>query len=220
MRQAIKYLVAKTYKPLLENYLSRTRGFAFQNIRLMIPPEVFHPGFFYSTKLLLRCLSRLQMVNKTFLELGAGSGLLSIYAAQKGASVTASDINPFAVATIRENAVQNGVVLTVIESDLFAAINPQAFDFILINPPYYKKTPATWKDYAWYCGENGEFFRGLFAGLDNYMHATSVVLMVVSDACDLIMIKTVAEEHLFCLDCVLKNHCLLEKNFVYRIQKK
>ena len=100
MRQAIKYLAAKTYKPLLENYLSRPRGFAFQNIRLVIPPEVFHPGFFYSTKLLLRCLSRLQLAHKTFLELGAGSGLLSIYAAQKGACVTASDINPFAIATI------------------------------------------------------------------------------------------------------------------------
>jgi len=219
MRQAIKYMVAKTYKPLLENYLSRTRSFSFQKIQLVIPPEVFHPGFFYSTKLLLRCLSRLPIANKTFLELGAGSGLLSIYAAQQGAHVTASDINPVAISVIRKNAIQNGVALTTVESDLFASISPQAFDFILINPPYYKRKPATWKDYAWYCGENGEFFSGLFAELKNYIDIRSVVLMVVSDACDLKLIKSMAAEYSFYLECILKTRTLLETNFVYRILK-
>ncbi|HET7898411.1 MAG TPA: methyltransferase, partial [Flavisolibacter sp.] len=195
------------------------RSFSFENIRLTIPPEVFHPGFFFSTKLLLRCLSRFNLANKTFLELGAGSGLLSVYAAQREACVTASDINPFAVAAILKNAQKNRVFIRAIQSDLFAHLPPQAFDFIIINPPYYKKTPATWKEHAWYCGENGEFFRGLFAGLETYMHAASVILMVVCDGCDRPMIKAFAAAHSFQLDCIVKTRNLLEKNFVYRIQK-
>jgi release factor glutamine methyltransferase len=219
MTQLIKYIVAKTYKPLLEKYLSGTSQYSFQNIRLEIPPEVFHPGFFFSTKLLLRFLSRLPLSNKTLLELGAGSGLISIYAAQKGAKVTASDINPVAIATLRKNRAQNNIELMVIESDLFTAIPLQAFDLIIINPPYYKKAPVTLKDYAWYCGENGEFFQKLFAGLHQYMHATSEVLMVVSDGCDLEMIKQMAATHSFMLNCVQTSRNLVEKNFIYTIKK-
>jgi release factor glutamine methyltransferase len=219
MTQLIKYIVAKTYKPLLEKYLSGTSQYSFQNIRLEIPPEVFHPGFFFSTKLLLRFLSRLPLSNKTLLELGAGSGLISIYAAQKGAKVTASDINPVAIATLRKNRAQNNIELMVIESDLFTAIPLQAFDLIVINPPYYKKAPVTLKDYAWYCGENGEFFQKLFAGLHQYMHATSGVLMVVSDGCDLEMIKQMAATHSFMLNCVQTSRNLVEKNFIYTIKK-
>lgn len=218
MRRLVKYIVANTYRPLLVKYLSGTRQYRYQDIRLQIPPDVFHPGFFFSTKLLLRYVSSYPLVNKTVLELGAGSGLIAIAAAQRGAIVTASDISTVAVQTIWKNKVQNKVDLTVLESDLFSAIPVQAFDFIVINPPYYKKNPVTWKDYAWYCGENGDYFKNLFAGLRRYMQETSEVLMVVCDGCDLAMIKEAAAKHSFRMHCVQKSQNLLEKNFIYRIQ--
>src|SRR6476620_2111727 len=147
MRNLLKYIVARTYKPMLVRYLSGTRHYRYKNIRLEVPPEVFHPGFFTSTKLLLKYISTLDLAKKNFLELGAGSGLIAIYAARRGAQVTASDINYVAVNALKKNKFLNKVEMDVIESDLFQQISKQEFDVIAINPPYYKKEPASEKEY-------------------------------------------------------------------------
>jgi release factor glutamine methyltransferase len=220
MRRLLKYIVGRTYKPLLVKYLSGTTTYNYKNIRLRVPPGVFHPGFFFSTKLLLNHLARLPLAHKSFLELGAGSGLISIYAAGKGARVTASDINPIAVAALKKNKYTNNVEIDIVLSDLFESISKQRFDIVVVNPPYYKKKPVSVKDCAWFCGENGEFFQNFFAGLGDYIHAGSNVLMVVCDGCDVDMIKRMAAENSFLLHCVETRRNLLEKNFIYRIRKQ
>jgi release factor glutamine methyltransferase len=114
MRNAIKHLTEKTYKPLLVKYLSTTKSYQYKGIKLIIPPEVFHPGFFFSTKLLLRYINQFFLQQKTFLELGAGSGLIAIYAAKKNAIVTATDINPVAIEYLKKNSDVNNVSITII----------------------------------------------------------------------------------------------------------
>jgi release factor glutamine methyltransferase len=219
MRRLLKYIVGRTYKPLLVKYLSGTTTYRYKNIRLQISPEVFHPGLFFSTKLLLKYISRLELSGKTFLELGAGSGLISISAAKKGAVVTASEINPTAINALKKAKYVNNVEIAVFESDLFKAIPQQRFDLIAVNPPYYKKNPASAKDYAWYCGENGEFFQNFFSALHDYTHATSEVAMIVCDACDIEMIKQIATQNAFSMQCVATYQNMLEKNFIYRISQ-
>lgn len=220
MRAMVKYIVGATYKPLLVKYLSKTRSYTCKGIRLEIPPEVFHPGYFHSTGLLLRQLSGELLAKKRFLELGAGSGLLSIYAAQKGAYVTASDINPVSVECVRSNAENNGVALNILLSDLFDRIpRSERFDFIVINPPYYKGKPASFSEYAWYCGENGEYFQKLFRDLGSYMHDQTSALMVLCEGCDLQMITNMAAEHSFRLQCVVTRQGFLEKNFIFKLQR-
>src|SRR5688572_15565896 len=118
MKEILKYIVGRTYKPLLVKYLSGTRSYTYEGIVLEIPPQVFHPGFFSSTKLLLRHISNENLKQKTLLELGAGSGLISMYATKKGARVTASDINPVAIKYLQRNAERNQVQLNIIYSDL------------------------------------------------------------------------------------------------------
>ena len=78
MQKLIKYITNLIYKPLLVKYLSSTRVYIHKGIRLLIPPEVFHPGFFFSTKLLLAYVNRHSLRGKSFLELGAGSGLIQL----------------------------------------------------------------------------------------------------------------------------------------------
>src|SRR6516225_3937071 len=153
LKQLLKYLITRTYRPVLVKYLSKTRTYVYKNITLVIPKEVFHPGFFFSTKLLLRYVSFQHLNQKTLLELGAGSGLISIYAARKGSRVTASDINPVAIAFLEKNSQCNGVHFRILHSDLFDQIPLQAYDVMVINPPYYKKKPVSYADYAWFCGE-------------------------------------------------------------------
>ncbi|WP_205512855.1 methyltransferase [Longitalea arenae] len=219
MKQTIKKITTRLYKPLLVKYLSATRTYSYKGIKLVIPPAVFHPGFFFSTRLLLRYIASLPLKNKLFLELGAGSGLIAMYAARQGATATATDINPVAVHALEMNRRSNRTPLTVIQSDLFRNIPQQAFDIIAINPPYYKKQPQTPAEYAWYCGEAGEYFQQLFCGLQNYMHAQSMVLMILCDGCDIPMIKEMARANGFRLYCVFEKKNWIETNFIFMIEK-
>jgi release factor glutamine methyltransferase len=218
LRQTIKHITTRLYKPLLVKYLSATRMYTYKGIRLVIPPAVFHPGFFFSTRILLRYLAKLPLKDKTLLELGAGSGLIAMYAAREGAQVTASDINQVAIHSLEMNSSSNRISLTVIHSDLFTNIPLQQFDIIAINPPYYKKQPKNPAEYAWYCGEQGEYFQQLFSRLQWYMHSQSMVLMVLSNGCDLEMIKGMAAEHGFKLNCVLEKMNWLEVDYIFRVE--
>jgi release factor glutamine methyltransferase len=219
MKTAIKNIVAVTYKPFLKKYLSKKRVYTYGNIKLQIPPEVFHPGFFTSTNFLLQYIKKLRLESKSFLEIGAGSGLISVYGAKQDAKVTATDINPVAIKFLTINGEENDVRLTIVQSDLFENIPVQQFDIIAINPPYYKKKPQTLLDHAWYCGENGEFFFDLFRQLPKYIHKNSEVIMVLCEGCDIGMIEDAADQNGFKLSCVQIKQSLIEKNFIYKIEK-
>ena len=219
MNTLLKNIVSRTYKPLLVKYLSKTRQYRYKGISLSIPPEVFHPGFFFSTQMLLDYIQSMPLKEKNFLELGCGSGLISIVAAKQHAKVVATDINPVAVELLKKNSHDNTVEIEIILSDLFEKIPVQQFDIIAINPPYYKKTPIKHSDYAWLCGENGEYFSELFKNLENYIHPASEVLMVLFDGCDMDMINGYASANGFSLNCVREKQNMLEKNFIFKISK-
>lgn len=219
MTTALRHIIAHTYKPLLLKYLSKIRIYKYEDIQLEISPQVFHPGFFFSTRLLLKYIKQLPLQGQRFLEPGCGSGLISIYAAKKGATVTASDINPVAIEFLKKNSRKNQVELTIIQSDLFQNIPTQQFDIIAINPPYYKKQPQTFRDYAWYCGENGEYFKNLFTELNNYTHPGSEIFMVLFEGCDIELIANLAAQNKFNLQCVHTKKNMLEKNFIFKIEK-
>ena len=220
MSTTVKYIVGSTWQPLLRKYLSKTRRYKYKNIRLQVPASVFHPGFFFSTHLLLDQIKEWPLKNKKLLEPGAGSGLVSIYAAQRGAIVTATDINPVAVECLKENSRENDVQINILRSDLFDEIPPGVFDIIVINPPYYKKDPESYSDYAWNCGSNGEYFKKLFFQLRNYIHAETKILMVLCDACDIEMINEQSGENGYRMKLVCAKKNMIEKNFIYSIELK
>ena len=219
MNSTFKNIVAHTYKPLLVKYLSKTRKYRYKDISLSIAPDVFHPGFFFSTQQLLQYVCKLPLQGKKFLELGCGSGLISITAAKKGAAVTASDINPVAVEFLKKNSRENETAIEVIQSDLFFNIPKQAFDIIAINPPYYKKHPLTVKDHAWFCGENGEYFLWLFDSLADYITAGTEIYMILIEDCDMEMITGFARKNGFVFRCVHCKKNLLEKRFIFKIER-
>jgi release factor glutamine methyltransferase len=219
MRTVLKNIVYRTYKPLLVRYLSRTRIYRLGPITLEISPEVFHPGFFFSTRLLLQYIGKFPLAGKKFMEPGAGSGLISFHAASKGANVVATDINPVAIEYLQKNSVRNSLPVGILQSDLFEAIPVQQFDIIAINPPYYKKNPKAWSDYAWHCGENGEYFYRLFKQLPAYIHKDSEVLMVLCDGCDINMISDAAATSGFRLKLMQTKQNMLEKSFIFKIEK-
>jgi release factor glutamine methyltransferase len=73
---------------------------------------------------------------KTVLELGCGSGIITVHAAKKSKHVTAVDISPDAVENTKSNVAAQGLAnVTVLESDGFAAVSGQ-FEVIISNPPW------------------------------------------------------------------------------------
>lgn len=158
-------------------------------------------------------------MHKNFLELGAGSGLIAFSAAQKGALVTATDINSVAVEYLNKNKQRNNLPVQVVESDLFSNIPPQLFDVIAINPPYYKKNPVTQADYAWYCGENSGYFINLFKTMGGYINNNSAVYMVLNEECDITLIKNVAAQFGYKLVMQLAKKKAWEMNYIFTIEK-
>lgn len=198
-------------------YLRTDRWYTYKETRVKVIRGVFHPGLFFSTGLLLDYLSRHQLSNKTFLELGAGTGLISIVAHKHGATVTASDKSRIAIKNLEINFKEKGINAGIINSDLFDAIPPHQFDFIVINPPYYKKDPATEEQLAWYCGENHEYFQKLFSTLIRYINNQSHAIMVLSEDCDIQRIKEIANLNGFEFHLKYTRRKLLEKNFIFEI---
>lgn len=78
------------------------------------------------------------------LDLGCGQGLLALLAAGQGAQVTATDLNPRAVAFTAFNAAVNGFDdIRCARGDLFAPVGGAQFDLILANPPYVISPDST-----------------------------------------------------------------------------
>lgn len=79
------------------------------------------------------------------LELGVGSGVLSVYAARARSAghVWAAEISERAIRFARFNARLNGVEdrVTVVNSDWFAAFAGRTFDVVYSNPPFEPTPP-------------------------------------------------------------------------------
>jgi predicted nicotinamide N-methyase len=77
------------------------------------------------------------VAGKRILDLGAGGGLVAIAAAKAGAAhVTAADVDPYAVAAIRRNAVLNHVAIAVVGDDLTRGAPPPG-DVVLVGDLFY-----------------------------------------------------------------------------------
>jgi release factor glutamine methyltransferase len=218
MRTFVKRFASFFLIPATRWYLRKPRTYKYQNISIKIIPGVFHPGLFHSTRFLLSYISEIDLASKTFLELGCGSGLISVVASKQGASVTASDLNPAAVTNTKDNAARNQVSIRTLHSDLFENI-AGTFDYIAINPPYYASDASSNEELAWNCGKDFEYFKKLFKELPMHMHNNSSVIMVLTKGCDLPAIFRIADESGFSFELIKEKNVLFdEKDYLFRIK--
>jgi release factor glutamine methyltransferase len=175
-------------------YVSTTRTFRYKGTHVSVPPGIFYPGFIYSTGLVLDYLETVKMEGRRVLDMGTGSGIIALRCAARGATVTAADINPDAVATSKSNADRNGLVIRAVLSDLFDALKGESFDLIVINPPYYPKDPVGMAEYAWFCGEDFGYFKRLFAQLALLNPKPGEVLMALGETAPVERILAIAAD--------------------------
>lgn len=220
MRRIFKNLSSRVLIPLTKWYLKKERRYCKDGINVKIYPGVFHPGLFFSTGFLYEYLQQQELTNKTFVEVGSGSGFLSVAAARLGARVTALDLNRKAVENTCANAEANHVAINTIESDLFDTITPQHFDWIVINPPYYAQTPKDDAALAWYCGANFEYFTKLFKQLIDFQTDSSVTIMVLTKGCDIDVINAIALSNQFEMILIRRKKVFFDgEDFLYQLKK-
>lgn len=219
LRQIIKTLTHPFLKRGLTYYYRKPRSYTYSGITVMVHPDVFPPQLTLSTKILLNYISKIDLNYKTFLELGCGSGIISLFASHKGAFVTASDINKTALRYLKNASSQNSLKVTCTYSNLFDAFENKQFNYIFINPPYYPKTPENVKQAAWFCGNNFDYFYALFEQLPQYLNADNKTFMILSEDCKIDHIKTIASKNGITLELILKEKKIGELNYIFKIQK-
>lgn len=218
IRRLIK-LLTPVLTVFVKWYLSKPRGYRYRQIAVIVKPGVFYPGFFNSTRILLDYVCGIELNGKQFHEPGAGCGIISVLAARKGAIVTATDINPVAIQNIRENALLNNVNFSIIQSDLLTCVPLVKFDYVVINPPYYAKDPVDFSEMAWFCGADFDYYRKLFPQLKEIFHREMMILMILSQDCDINKIKEIAGLSDFKMTLEKKIKRFGEWNEILRIER-
>jgi release factor glutamine methyltransferase len=153
----------------------RPYGISYRGKTITIFPGVFSPKYDWSSKFAVDCLPSL--AGKSFLEIGAGCGIVSVFAAAAGARlVVAADISPDSARNIRFNfdvhRLQNA---HAIQGDLLAAISHK-FDFIFFNAPYYAERPKDWLERA-VTDENYDTLKRFIADVKRCLAVDGIVML-------------------------------------------
>jgi len=189
----------------------RVRGRTYRITR-----EVFNPKYYGTSRFMARHTEA--GLDDVVLDMGTGSGIQAIVAAQTAARVVAVDVNPEAVRCARENVEANGLgsTVTVVESDLFAALEQgQRFDVILFTPPYLEGTPTTPLGHALF-DPGKALVRRFFAEAKGYLAPGGYVQMVYSSIADPARALAVAEELGWQHSLVTQKRAFGETLLIYR----
>lgn len=122
---------------------------------------------------------------KKVLDLGCGSGILSVLSAKYNADVTSVDINPDAVDNTKHNAEKYNLKIKAFQSDLFYKVRGK-FDLILFNPPYvpsdeHDKYLSKGIHYATTSGKDGaDLIERFLKEFKKYLKPKGKVLMIIS----------------------------------------
>ncbi|MFN0158210.1 MAG: methyltransferase [Bacteroidota bacterium] len=170
-----------------ETRIYRTDNISLLGFRLIIPPTVFHPALFFSSKILGRYVAGMPLSGKRVLDMGSGSGIIGLCAARAGANVLAVDRNQAAVSATQMNIEQNNFSnrISVCQSDLFDSIPVgDRFDWIIWNPPFYPKVQTSDESLAWNAGENYETISRFAIEVRNWLDLNGSVLLILSSDVD------------------------------------
>ncbi|MFJ6127970.1 HemK2/MTQ2 family protein methyltransferase [Streptomyces griseoviridis] len=154
--------------------------------RLLRPPGVYAPQL--DTRLLLGALSRERLTaGAELLDVGTGTGALALFAARRGARVTALDVSRRAVLAARLNARRSHLRVRVLRGDM-ASLTDSSWDVVVSNPPYVPSpstaVPTRGKARAWDAGRDGRaVLDGVCDGAAGTLKSGGVLLLVHSGLC-------------------------------------
>ena len=124
------------------------------------------------------------------LEIGVGSGIISLHLSKKIDNVFCCDINPFSLLLTKQNATSNSISnLHLFSSNIFSSIKSGTlFDLIVFNPPYLPVDfpPRKYIDLSYHGGiDGGEHIRAFLNELGKYLSKSGVAYLLQSSLYDL-----------------------------------
>jgi release factor glutamine methyltransferase len=127
------------------------------------------------------------------LEIGCGSGIVSMHCALNGGVVTCGDISKKAVALTKKNMALNSLKADVFETDLYSNIEG-FFDTIIFNLPYLPVEEKGTLALAWSGGKDGLGpLPGLISGAQDHIVPGGRLIIVVSSLMDQSALQSVLE---------------------------
>lgn len=201
----------------------RTRIVSIGDLSLVVPPSVFHPGIFITSRLFADFLRSLDLTGKSAVEIGTGSGILALAAARAGArSVLALDINPAAVGAAQDNAARNGLsaVISARVSDLLAAVAAEeVFDVIISSPPSFSGEPRDMADRAWHAGPSYRDIALLFDQAQAHLAVRGAMYLLLSSDTDLVLMERLARKAGFDWQEAERHSIWVESFIIFRLAK-
>lgn len=206
-----------TYVPLrmrAARATSQASTAKIDNFRLEVPPGVFHPRFFYSSRILAKELRRLDLRGKRVLDMGTGTGILGLVAARQGATVLAVDVNPEAVKAATANASLNHMAdhISVQLSNLFDGLGSERFDLIVWNPPFYPRPAEDLARAAWDGGDSYDVIRRFAASAEEHLQPAGTCLLILSGDMNIPFIVDMFSRY-FLYSSAVKTHRRLLESF-------
>lgn len=158
-------------------------------VTIVLCNNVYEPA--EDTELILEVVQQYNVDGKEILEIGAGTGIISLILAKKGANVTAVDISEDAVKCVELNKEVNNLEIEVLKGHLFNPVPKKQFDMVIFNPPYLPEEEMDYlleKQYklALIGGEEGcELILEFLDKLPTYLKDDGIALIVVSSLSNL-----------------------------------
>ncbi len=208
----IKYVI-KMLERALRNKIIHVRG-----MRILCLPEVFPPVFTISTELFLDVLDKIIRPNMHVLEIGSGSGVISIYASRKKAFVCAVDVCKNAVIATKINAKLNKVNLNVRQSDLFENVRGK-FDLIIFNPPFFPVEPKSAFERTIFSGSEYKVILQFLFHARKYLKRNGFILMCLTSAIDEGFILQFAKKF-YNVSLIKQKSILIERISLYKLRPK
>lgn len=199
----------------------RTRNVRIGDLALIVPPSVFHPGIFITSRIFSAFLRSLDLTGKAVVEIGTGSGVLALSAARAGArSVLALDINPAAVRAAEGNAALNGLsgIVSARVSDLLSAARAhELFDVIISSPPSFSGEPRDMADRAWHAGPSYRDIASLFEQARRHLADEGVMYVLLSSDTDVALLESLARKAGFDWEEITRHSIWVEAFMIYRL---
>lgn len=120
----------------------------------------------------------------TVLEIGCGTGIISVYCAKLGRTVTCCDVSPSARLCTERNSMRNQVDLKIVDSQLFGNISGE-YDTIIFNPPYLPTEDRYEESEQWNGGHDGfDVIRPFLKSASEFLTESGSIYIIFSSLTD------------------------------------